>query len=186
MRGQSAPTTLSYSILQDSPIQVRPFIVVRDVIIDSLKQKVRPVGGEISQVIPLFLGEHVFPCADRFWSSHPPQGPSTPLFFFLLLCFSFHPSSFFSLPVYLGSSVCAHHAPPPPGVTLSSYFTASPIPPPFRPGSSFQGWPICGIPPCAGLIALLAADVPPGVHHPHAGRGAPLPLPLRRGEGVGA
>ena len=47
---QTAPTTLPYRIVQDSPIYVRPVIVVTEVSIDFLKKQVQPGGDEVGQV----------------------------------------------------------------------------------------------------------------------------------------
>ena len=41
LRSKSASTTLPYSVVHDSPVQVRPFIVMWEVSIDSLQQQVR-------------------------------------------------------------------------------------------------------------------------------------------------
>ena len=41
-----APTTLPRSVVRDSPVQVRPVVVMREVSIDSLQQQVRTFRGE--------------------------------------------------------------------------------------------------------------------------------------------
>ena len=61
--GNLAPTTLPNRFVWDPPAQVRPFVVVVVLSIDSLQQQVIPVGEDFGKVYVLLLGGHAPPLA---------------------------------------------------------------------------------------------------------------------------
>ena len=75
------PVTLLNSVVRDSPVQVRPVVVVQAVSIESLPQQVRTFWGEVGQVRVLLRGGDVPPVEEIFYG-YPPRGPS---YYFLLL-----------------------------------------------------------------------------------------------------
>ena len=81
-----APTTLTYSVVHDSPVQVQPIVVMREVSIYFLQQQVHTLWAEYWEVRVLLWGGHVPPhSSDLYWC--PPWGLSVlvPICLFPLL-----------------------------------------------------------------------------------------------------
>ena len=70
---QPAPTTLLWSILQESTVQVIITVVMQEVSIDSLQQQMRTFRCKVSQVRAFFLGG-----AHPPWRGHIIVPPPTP------------------------------------------------------------------------------------------------------------
>ena len=74
---------LACSVVCDSPVQVRPVVVMREVSIDSLQQQVRMFWGEYQEFRVFLWGGHVFPHVNDLYRC-PPWGLSVPDPFLLI------------------------------------------------------------------------------------------------------
>ena len=75
MRIEPETTTLTYSIVRDSPVEVRPVVVMWEVSIDSLQQQVRKIWVDSWEVRIFLWGGHVPPHAIVLYR-FPPWGLS--------------------------------------------------------------------------------------------------------------
>ena len=78
-----APTKFPDGFVRDSPVQVRPIVVVEEVSIESLQQQVRMFWGKVREVYAFLRGGHVPSHADHLYRCSP-WGISVPFPFLLI------------------------------------------------------------------------------------------------------
>ena len=152
LSGQPVPTMMPKSIIQDSPVQVRPIVVLGVFYIYLLLQQVLPAKGKVRQVRTLLLG-CTSPRNGQILGL-PSLGPllllPPPFFLIFYLCPLFLPSlSATLLPSYLFyPPPCVCRAPPPSrGPLFSSDLTPPSLPLWLCCLLISGGRPLCGIPP---------------------------------------